>query len=123
MAIVRSVPSEKTWKSLFQTLAKAFRLQEAEETALVFDNYSNNQEFSLKQQKRINRVTNSTVRMYMEVSPQEMPQGKAYQLYLENTEYKVEFTDRFTQYIQQDHLRSKLKGNIFYSRRSNIQNI
>ena len=47
-AIVRSAPSEKTWESLFQTLVKAFRLQEAEETILAFDNYSDNQEFSLK---------------------------------------------------------------------------
>ena len=58
MAIVRSVPSEKTWESLFQTLVKALRIQEAEETVLVFDSYSNNQEFFLKKQERINRVTN-----------------------------------------------------------------
>ena len=53
-----AVPSEKIWESLFQTLVKAFRAQEADETVLVFDNYSNNQEFFLKQQERINRVTN-----------------------------------------------------------------
>ena len=70
----------------------------------------------------MNRVTNNTVRMYMEVSAQEMPESKAYQLHLENTEYKAELTDRFTQYIQQDHVRSKLKGNIFNSKRSDIQN-
>ena len=40
MAIVRSVPSEKTWDSLLQTLLKTFRLQEAEETILAFNNYS-----------------------------------------------------------------------------------
>ena len=45
MAIVRLVPSEKTWESLFQTLVKALRKQEAEETVLVFDNYINNKEF------------------------------------------------------------------------------
>ena len=43
MAIVGSVLSEKTWESLSQTLVKALRTQEAEETVLVFDNYSNNQ--------------------------------------------------------------------------------
>ena len=37
MTIMRSVPSEKTWESLFKTLVKAFRLQEAEQTILVFD--------------------------------------------------------------------------------------
>ena len=73
MAIVRSVPSEKTWESLFQFLVKAFRLQEAGETTLVFDKYSYNQEFSLEQQERINRVTNGTVRVYMGGSTHEMP--------------------------------------------------
>ena len=58
MAIVRSVPCGKTCESLFQILVKAFRIQEAEETVLVFDNYNNNQEFLLNQQERINRVTN-----------------------------------------------------------------
>ena len=58
MAIVLSVPSEKTWESLFRTLVKALRTQEAEEIVLVFDNYSNNQEFFLKQQERINLFTN-----------------------------------------------------------------
>ena len=53
MAIVHSVPSQKTRESLFQTLVKAFRLQE---TILVCGNYSGDQEFSLKQQERINRV-------------------------------------------------------------------
>ena len=61
MAIVRLVTSEKTWDSLLQTFVKPFRLQEAEETLLVFDNYSDNQEFSLKVQERINRVIDGTV--------------------------------------------------------------
>ena len=71
MAIVRLVPSEKTWESLFQTLVKALRTQEAEETVLVFDNYSNNQEFFLKQQERINRVTNG--RYYKSVYVRKLP--------------------------------------------------
>ena len=58
-----SVPSEKTWKPLFQTLVKAFRLWEAEETISVFDNYSDIQELSLKKQERISQVTNSSVRV------------------------------------------------------------
>ena len=66
MAIVRLVTSEKTWESLLQILVKPFRLQEAEETLLVFDSYSDNQEFSLKEQERINRVINGTVRVYLE---------------------------------------------------------
>ena len=73
MAIVRSVPSEKTRESLFQTLVKVLRTQE------VFDNYSNNQEFFLKQQEIINRVTNG--RYYKSAYLRkltEMFQGEAY---------------------------------------------
>ena len=96
MAIVHLVTSKKTWESLLQTLVKPFRLQEAEETLLVFDNYSDDQEFSLKEQERINRVTNCTLRAYMEENAQVMPQGKAYQQYLENTEN----TSSWTTYAQ-----------------------
>ena len=48
----------------------------------------------------------------MGTNAQEMPQGKAFQQYLECTGNKAELIDRFTQYMQQDHVRSKLKGNI-----------
>ena len=91
MAIVGSVLSEKTWESLSQTLVKALRTQEAEETVLVFDNYSNNQEFFLKHQERKNRVTNGWYynSVYVRKLPK-MSQGKAYKQYLENTENKAE---------------------------------
>ena len=93
---------EKTWESLFETLVKAFSLQQAKETLLIFDNYSGNQEFSLKQQEKINQVTSGTVRVYMGTNAQERPQGKAFKQYLENTGNKAELTNRFTDYIQQD---------------------
>ena len=70
MTIMRSVPSWKTWQALFQTLVN-FSLKEAEETILVFDNYSDNEEFSLTQQERINRVTNGTVRVSIRGDNQE----------------------------------------------------
>ena len=85
---------------MFQTLVKALRTQEAEETVLVFDNYSNNQEFFLKQQERINRVTNG--RYYKSVYVRKLPkmsQGKVYKQYLENTENKAELIDRFCKNI------------------------
>ena len=96
MAIVHSVSSEKTWEPLFQTLVKALRTQEAEETVLVFDNYSSNQEFFSKQQERINRVTNG--RYYKSAYVRKLPkmsQDKVYKQYLEKTENKAELIDRF----------------------------
>ena len=96
MAIMRSFSSDKTLEPLFQTLVKALRTQEAEETVLVFDNYSNNQEFFLKHQERKNRVTNG--RYYNSVYVRKLPkmsQGKAYKQYLENTDNKAQLIDRF----------------------------
>ena len=87
---------KKTLESLFQTLVKALRTQEAEETVLVFDNYSNNQEFFLKQQERINRVTNGRYyqRAYVGKLP-EISQGKTYKKYLENRENKAKLINPF----------------------------
>ena len=90
VAVVRSVTSEKARESLFQTLVKVLRIQE------VFDNYSSNQEFFLKQQEIINRVTNG--RYYKSAYLRKlikMFQGEAYKQYLENTENKAELIDQF----------------------------
>ena len=48
---------------------------------------------------------------------QETTQVKGYQQYLENKENKADLIDRFTQYIQQDHVHSKLKGNVIFNSR------
>ena len=36
------------------------------------------------------------------------------------TENETELIDRFTQYIQQNNVRSKLKGNVLFNSRSDI---
>ena len=56
----------------------------------MFANYGDDEEFPLKQQERINRVTNFILRVYTEKNAQEMIQGKAYQQYFENKKNKVE---------------------------------
>lgn len=53
----------------------------------------------------------------MEENAQVIPQGKAYQLHLKNTQNKAELVDWFTQYIQHDQVRSKLKGNVVFNSR------
>ena len=115
MAIVHSVPSEKSWESLFQTLVKALRTQEAEETVLVFDNYNNNQEFFLNQQERTNRVTN--VRYYKSAYVRKLPkmsQGKVYKQYLEKTENFAELVDRFWKIHPARPQTLKRKGNVLF---------
>ena len=76
---------------------KNLRTQEAEETVLVFHNYSNNQDFFWKHQERINRVTNG--RYYKSVYVRKLSkisQGKAYKQYLENAENKAELILQYT---------------------------
>ena len=101
---------------MFQTLVKALRTQETEETVLVFDNYSNNQELSLKHQERINRVTNG--RYYKNVYVRKLPkmsQGKAYKQYLENTENKAELVFQNTR-IKITNIQNE-KGNVLFNSR------
>ena len=101
---------------MFQTLIKALRTQEAEETVLVFDNYSNNQEFFLKQQERINRVTNG--RYYKSVYVRKlskMSQGKAYKQYLEKAENKAELILQYTS-IKTTNTQNE-KGNVKFNSR------
>ena len=94
---------------------KNLRTQEAEETVLVFHNYSNNQDFFWKHQERINRVTNG--RYYKSVYVRKLPkmsQGKAYKQYLENTENKAELIDRFCKIHPSRPQTLKTKSEMFY---------
>ena len=107
---MHSVPSEKSWESLFQTLVKALRTQEAEETVLVFDNYNNNQEFFLNQQERINRVTN--VRCYKSAYVRKLPKMSINNT-LKRQRITLNSSTDFAKYIQQDHKHSNEKE-MFY---------
>ena len=107
---------QTTWESLFQTLVKALRTQEAEQTVLVFDNYSNNQEYFLQHQERINRVTNG--KYYKSVYVRKVPKmskGKAYKQYRENTENKAELIFQNTPIKITDT--QNVKGNVLFNSR------
>ena len=113
MAIVLSVPFEKTWEFLFQTLVKALRTQETEETVFIFDNYSNNQDFFLKQRKRINRVTNGRYYISTYVKKKVKPINNT----LKTQIIKLNSLTDFAKYIQQDDKHSKRKGNVLFNSR------
>ena len=49
MAVIRSVLSQPTWEDLFKILIKVYKLKESTETILVFDNYTDELEYSLKE--------------------------------------------------------------------------
>ena len=56
MAVIHSVSSQSTWEDLFKILTKVHKLKESTETILVFDNYSDELEYSLKEQERSDRA-------------------------------------------------------------------
>ena len=88
MAFLRSVTSEKTWEFFFKLQLKLSNYKK--QTKLYqYSVTTDNREFSLKEQDKINRVT----KVYMEENAQVIPQGKAYQLHLKNTQNKAELVD------------------------------
>ena len=50
MVLIHSVPSQPTWEDLFEILTYVYKLKESTETILVFENYANELEYSLKKQ-------------------------------------------------------------------------
>ena len=56
MPVIRSVPSQPAWEYLFKILIKSYKLKESTETILVFDNYTDELEYSLTEQERSDRA-------------------------------------------------------------------
>ena len=78
MAIVRSVASQKTWGDPWRLLLKCFtliRIQSPLMIHIVFNNYNDNQTFSVKQTKRLSRAAGKGKRLHIDNDSQEMPQG------------------------------------------------
>ena len=76
--------SPTTWEDLFKILIKVYKQKES--TILVFGNYTNELECSLKEQGRSDKA-GSTAPLRTQISEisQEMPQGKNYQEFLSST--------------------------------------
>ena len=56
MAVIRSVHSHPTWEDLFKILIKVYKFKGSTETILVFDNYTDELEYSLTKQERSDRA-------------------------------------------------------------------
>ena len=93
MAVIRSVPSQPAWEDLFRILIKVYKLKKSTEIILVFDNYTGELEYSLKEQETASLQTHIS-----EIS-QEMPQDKSYQEFLSNTRNKSELLKKLTEYF------------------------
>ena len=56
MAVNRYVHLRLTWEDLFKILIKVYKLKKSSETILVFDNYTDELEYSLNEQERSDRA-------------------------------------------------------------------
>ena len=75
MAIVRSVASQKILGDLWRLLLKCFtpnRVHSPSKVHIVFDSYTANQTFSVKQTKRMSRAAGEGKRLYIGSDSQEM---------------------------------------------------
>ena len=75
MAVNRYVHLRLTWEDLFKILIKVYKLKKSSETILVFDNYTDELEYSLNEQERSDRVGSTAfLRNYIgEISQKNAP--------------------------------------------------
>ena len=105
--------SQPTWEDLFKILIKVYKLKESSETILVFDNYTDEFEYSLKEEERLDRAGSTIpLRTYIREISREMFQGKSYQDFLLNTENKSQLLNKFTEYLAQESKRKHLMDRI-----------
>ena len=105
MVIVRSVASQKTWGDLWTLLLKCFTPNSAHNPSkvhIVFDNYTDNQTFSVKQTKRVRRAADEGKWLHIGNDSQEMPQGDNYKDFLKNNSNKADLIRRFNKFVKRD---------------------
>ena len=75
MAVNRYVHLRLTWEDLFKILIKVYKLKKSSETILVFDNYTDELEYSLNEQERSDRAGSTAfLRNYIgEISQKNAP--------------------------------------------------
>ena len=75
------------------------------------DNYSDELEYSLKEQERSDRARPTTpLRTHIGEISQEIHQGKNYQEFLSNTKNKSQLLKKFTKYLTHENTRKNLMG-------------
>ena len=111
IAVIRCVPSQPTWEDLFKILIKVYKLKESTETILVFDNYTEELEYSLKEQERSDKDgSTAPLQTHIGEISQEMPQGKNYQKFLSNFKNKSQLQKNFTEYLTHENIWKDLMG-------------
>ena len=108
MAVIRSVPSQPTWEDLFKILIKVYKLKESTETILVFDNCTDELEYSLKEQERLDRAGSpGPFRTHISEISQENKSHTPMSSYTEN---KSQLQKKFTEYLTHESTRKGLIG-------------
>ena len=67
----------------------------------MFDNYTDELEYSLKEQERSERAgSTASLQKYIGEISQKMPEGRNYQEFLSNTKNKSQLPEKFTEYLE-----------------------
>ena len=105
----RGTPSEKTWGDLWSVLLKRVT-PKAEYQPLkvhvVFDNYTDDQVYSVKASKRTDRGDGRWLHIGNDL--QDMPQGNEYQDFLRNNLNKAELMKHFNEYLMKSSFTIKM---------------
>ena len=108
MAIVRSVASQKTWGGLWRWPLECFtpnRVHNPLKMHILFNNYIDNQTFSVKQTKRVGRKRLGKrvgKRLHIGNDSQEMPQGGDYKDFLKSNLKKADLIRQFDKLVQRE---------------------
>eukprot|EP00794_Sanderia_malayensis_P005820 gene5820-6517_t len=99
MAVIRASKPTTTWGQYMANQLKAFTPPSSwyvQETVIVFDNYIDDQEYSIKDAERQER--GCSARVHLGTNEQKMMNGKDFQMFMHNKENKDELIKRFVEF-------------------------
>eukprot|EP00112_Aurelia_sp_Birch-Aquarium-sp1_P017335 Seg4002.3 transcript_id=Seg4002.3/GoldUCD/mRNA.D3Y31 product="hypothetical protein" protein_id=Seg4002.3/GoldUCD/D3Y31 len=124
MATIRASSPAVTWGQYMSDQLKAFTPPAswyAKEIVVVFDNYIDDQEYSIKEAERLERVCSP--RVHLGSNDQQMIGGKDFQRFIHNKENNDELIKRFNDFAEHPGTRSHLKVPLTINHRNRTKKI
>ena len=119
MALIRASNPAATLGQYMSYQLKAFTPPAAwyaKETVVVFDNYIEDQEYSIKEAERLER--GCSPRVHLGSNDQQMMGSKDFQWFMHNKENKDELIKRFNDFVEHPEVRNHLKVPLTINHRS-----
>ena len=124
MATIRASSPAATWGQYMSDQLKALTPPAgwyAKEIVVVFDNYIDDQEYSIKEAERLER--GCSPRVHLGSNDQQMIGGKDFQRFMYNKENKDELIKRFNDFAEDPEMRSYLKVPLTITHRNGTKKI